>query len=309
LNATGERDMEHLGGLIRPMPQTSLAFLIGAAAISALPPLNGFASEWLTFQAVFLSPGFSQWGLRFLAPATGAVLALSAALAAACFVKAFGISFLGRPRTTAAAHARETDRASLAAMYALAAVCVVAGAVPAVFTNALAPAARLITTAAMPQQNPFAPLSPSTGNPNSYGGFILLLAIAAALILTRLGVTLFANGKTRRSAAWDCGYPDPSPLTQYTAGSFAEPIRRVFGTIVFGARETVHIPKPGELAPARFSLKLPDPVWDNLYRPIAGAVILAADRMSVLQFLTIRRYLTLVFVALVLLLMVLALWI
>jgi formate hydrogenlyase subunit 3/multisubunit Na+/H+ antiporter MnhD subunit len=151
LKATGERDMENLGGLIHVMPQTSLAFLIGAAAISALPPLNGFASEWLTFQAVFLSPGFAQWGLRFLAPATGAVLALSAALAAACFVKAFGITFLGRPRTECAIRARETDRASLSAMYVLAAICVIAGAIPALFTNALTPAARLITAAAMPQ--------------------------------------------------------------------------------------------------------------------------------------------------------------
>ena len=98
-NATGERDMDHLGGLIHKMPQTAIAFLIGAAAISALPPLNGFASEWLIFQAAFLSPAFPQWGLRLLAPASAAILALSAALAAACFVKAFGVTFLGRARS------------------------------------------------------------------------------------------------------------------------------------------------------------------------------------------------------------------
>lgn len=87
LTATGERDMERLGGLIHPMPWTALAFLIGAAAISALPPLNGFVSEWLTFQAILISPELPQWLLRFLVPAVGALLALSAALAAACFVK------------------------------------------------------------------------------------------------------------------------------------------------------------------------------------------------------------------------------
>ncbi len=114
LTATGERDMEHLGGLIHRMPQTAFAFLVGCAAISALPPLNGFVSEWLTFQAILLSPQLPSWGLKLLIPAVGALLALSAALAAACFVKAFGVTFLGRPRTPAAGRARETDPFSLA---------------------------------------------------------------------------------------------------------------------------------------------------------------------------------------------------
>src|SRR5262245_15739344 len=91
LTQTGERDMEHLGGLIHRMPQTAFVFLVGCAAISALPPLNGFVSEWLTFQAILLSPQLPSWGLKFLVPAVGALLALSAALAAACFVKAFGV--------------------------------------------------------------------------------------------------------------------------------------------------------------------------------------------------------------------------
>ena len=106
LNATGERDMENLGGLIHRMPQTAFVFLIGCVAISALPPLNGFVSEWLTFQAILLSPHLPSWGLKFMVPAVGALLALSAALAAACFVRAFGISFLGRPRTPAASPRR-----------------------------------------------------------------------------------------------------------------------------------------------------------------------------------------------------------
>ena len=97
--ATGERDMDHLGGLIHRMPKTAFTFLIGCMAISALPPLNGFVSEWLTFQAILLHPDLPQWGLKLAIPADGALLALSAALAAACFVKAFGITFLGRPRT------------------------------------------------------------------------------------------------------------------------------------------------------------------------------------------------------------------
>src|SRR5260370_10699657 len=106
LGATGERDMEHLGGLIHRMPATAFVFLIGAVAISALPPFNGFVSEWLTFQAILNGSLLPQWLLKFPVPVVGAMLALSAALAAVCFVKAFGVVFLGRPRTPAAARAR-----------------------------------------------------------------------------------------------------------------------------------------------------------------------------------------------------------
>src|SRR6185312_9952811 len=101
LTATGERDMETLGGLIHRMPQTAFVVLIGCIAISALPPFNGFVSEWLMFQAVLQSPELPQWALKIMVPAVGALLALAAALAAACFVKAYGVTFLGRPRSPA----------------------------------------------------------------------------------------------------------------------------------------------------------------------------------------------------------------
>ena len=154
LNATGERDMEHLGGLIHRMPQTAFVFLVGCVAISALPPLNGFVSEWLTFQAILLSPQLPPWGLKFLVPAVGALLALSAALAAACFVKAFGVSFLGRPRTPAAANAQETDSISLAAMFFLAALCLVAGILPGLSSSTRwRRSAQALVGASMPQQS------------------------------------------------------------------------------------------------------------------------------------------------------------
>src|SRR5690606_14685946 len=139
LNATGQRDMERQGGLIHRMPWTALAFLTGCVAISALPPLNGFASEWLTFQAILQSPDLPQWGLKLVVPAVGGLLALAAALAAACFVKAFGIVFLGRPRSPVAAKAHETDRYSLVAMFTLAVLCLVLGLLPGVAVDALAP--------------------------------------------------------------------------------------------------------------------------------------------------------------------------
>ena len=310
LTATGERDMEHLGGLIHRMPQTAFVFLVGCAAISALPPLNGFVSEWLTFQAILISPQLPSWGLKFLVPAVGALLALSAALAAACFVKAFGVTFLGRPRTEAAKTAHETDRCSLAAMFFLAALCLVAGIVPGLFIDALAPVVKGLLGDRMPAQTGVEWLSivPIAEGRSSYNGLLVFLFMAISGGLAAFAIHRLASDRLRRGPAWDCGYPDPSPATQYTASSFAQPIRRVFGSVVFHAREQVDMPAPGDRRPAQLTVSLSDPVWDTLYAPIAGGISFAADRLNHLQFLTIRQFLSLVFAALVILLLVLALW-
>ena len=310
LTATGERDMERLGGLIHRMPQTAFCFLVGCAAISALPPLNGFVSEWLTFQAILLHSDLPQWGLKIAIPADGALLALSAALAAACFVKAYGVSFLGRPRSEAAAQAREVDRFSLAAMIVLSAICLLAGIFPGAVIDAMAPVAQALTGAHMPSQIglDWLTIVPVAQSRSSYNGLLILAFIAASASLMAWTVHRLASHAVRRAPAWDCGFPDPSPTTQYTAGSFAQPIRRVFGTVVFRAHETVIMPPPGDVAPARIEKSITDPVWNAFYAPIAGGVARAADLLNHLQFLTIRRYLGFVFAALVLLLLVLALW-
>jgi len=310
LNSTGERDIEHLGGLIHRMPQTAFVFLVGCIAISALPPLNGFVSEWLTFQAILLSPQLSSWGLKLLVPAVGALLALSAALAAACFVKAFGVTFLGRPRTPAAANASETDSNSLAAMFFLSALCLVAGVLPGVFIDALAPVTDALVGVSMPQQAglDWLTIVPVAESRSSYNGLLVFLFIALSGSIAAVVIHRFASSKIRRGPAWDCGYPDSSPATQYTASSFAQPIRRVYGTAIFRAREIGDMPPPGATRPARLIVELRDLIWDVAYAPLAAFVDQATERLNVLQFLTIRRYLTLVFAALVSLLLVLAIW-
>jgi hydrogenase-4 component B len=310
LVATGERDMERLGGLIHRMPQTAFAFLAGCVAISALPPLNGFVSEWLTFQAILLSPQLTSWGLKFLVPAVGALLALSAALAAACFVKAFGVTFLGRPRTAAAERAQEADRLSLAAMLAFVAICLIVGVAPGAFIDALAPAVQATVGGRVPAQSAFGWLTivPIVESRSSYNGLLVFGFIALAGILAAFAIHRLASDEVRRAPPWDCGFPDPSPATQYSASSFAQPIRRVFGTVVFRAREHVEMPPPGLTAPARFWVELRDLAWEGLYAPVAGLVGGGADRLNRAQFLTIRQYLTLVFLALVTLLLVLAIW-
>jgi len=308
LVATHERDMEHLGGLIHPMPVTAFVFLIGAVAISALPPFNGFVSEWLTFQAIVNGSLLPQWLLKFAVPVVGAMLALAAALAAVCFVKVFGVVFLGRPRRPAAATAREVDALMLAPMAALAAICTVVGLVPQMVLGLLRP-----VTALLLPESPWLVLSnwlwlaPLGADHSSYSGLVILLAIAFLAALLVVAVHRLGSSRLRRSPAWDCGFPDARPETQYGPSSFAQPIRRIFGTVAFAARERIDMPAPGETRPARLEVSLRDPVWDGLYAPATSAVGWLADHMNVLQFQTIRRYLTLMFAALVLLLLIVAL--
>jgi formate hydrogenlyase subunit 3/multisubunit Na+/H+ antiporter MnhD subunit len=310
LVATGSRDMERLGGLIHRMPLTSFAFLVGCVAISALPPLNGFVSEWLTFQAILQSPALPQWGLKILVPAIGGMLALSAALAAACFVKAYGVTFLGRARTPAAEEACEVDLFSVAAMFGFAALCLLAGILPGLVIDGLAPVTRELIGESMPAQlgGPWLSIVPIPATRSSYNGLLVFVFIALSAMLTVYVVHRFGSHALRRAPAWDCGFPDPSPATQYTAGSFAQPIRRVFGTLVFGVNEHIDMPRPGDIRAARFTVELTDLIWDRLYQPVADAVGFTAERLNQLQFLTIRRYLSLVFVVLVVLLLALAIW-
>jgi formate hydrogenlyase subunit 3/multisubunit Na+/H+ antiporter MnhD subunit len=309
LTATGERDMERLGGLIHRMPLTAFAVLAGCCAIAALPPLNGFVSEWLTFQAILLSPQLPQWSLRFVVPAVGALLALSAALAAACFVKAYGVIFLGRPRTDAARAAHEVDRWSLAVMLILTGLCLLAGILPGPVVDALAPVANSLVGARMPVQaaDPWQSIIPIAESRSSYNGllvfaFITVSALTAAEIIHR-----FASRAVRRGPAWDCGYPDPSPATQYTADSFVQPLRRVFGS-VFDVREKGEMPPPGDPRAARLTVVIRDLVWEMGYAPVARAIWFTTEKLNHLQFLTIRKYLSLVFLALVALLLRVSLW-
>jgi hydrogenase-4 component B len=143
---------------------------------------------------------------------------------------------------------------------------------------------------------------------SSYNGLLVLAFMTASAGACAVAIHQLASRQVRRGPAWDCGAPDASPMTQYTAASFAQPIRRVFGTYVFAARELVDMPAPGDMRPARFEAIVHDPMWEGLYAPIADAVGFAANRLNRLQFLTIRAYLGLVFLALVGLLAVLALW-
>ena len=211
LTATGERNMEHLGGLIHRMPLTAFTFLVGCVAISALPPLNGFVSEWLTFQAILHSPQLPSWGLKFLMPAVGALLALSAALAAACFVKAFGITFLGRPRTEAARRAHEADRFSLAAMFSPRRALPLAGILPG-FSSTRWPRCQVHGRRqhAVQRDVPFLSIVPIAESRSSYNGLLVFLFMVFSGDAAAVASTSSPPTVCGARPAWDCGYPDPS---------------------------------------------------------------------------------------------------
>jgi choline-glycine betaine transporter len=209
-----------------------------------------------------------------------------------------------------AERAVEVDRWSQGAMITLAVLCVLAGILPGFVIDAMAPVVQSVTGARMPAQASIEWLSivPVAESRSSYNGLVVFFFIAASASIAAYVIHRFASGAIRRAPAWDCGFPEQNPATQYTAGSFAQPIRQVFGTYVFRAHERVEMRPPGDPGPARFEVKLHDLAWELMYTPIGNAVSLATTRLNQLQFLTIRIYLSFVSFALVFLLLVLALW-
>jgi hydrogenase-4 component B len=225
-------------------------------------------------------------------------------------VKAFGLTFLGRPRSSATEIAREANPASRSAMLLLVALCIAAGILPGFVIDAISPVTAAFVGGQMPLQSAQSWLTivPIDSTRSSYNGFFVFLFTALSASLGAYAIHRFASRDLRRAPPWDCGYPDANPALQYSSGSFAQPIRRVFGTLLFQARETVSMPKPGDVGAAHFHVVVRDLLWEAFYRPIDRYVSFVAEQANRAQFLTIRQYLGLVFIALVGLLSLLAFW-
>ncbi|MHB1304003.1 MAG: hydrogenase 4 subunit B [Acidiphilium sp.] len=316
-HATGERDLSRLGGLIHRMRVSAVPMLVAAMAIAALPPLNGFASEWLLLQAILLSPALPQFGLKLAVPAVGAMVALAAAFAAACFVRLYGIGYLGRARSAGADAAREADGFSRVAMIALAGLCIIFGVLPSLALDLIAPVTQGLLGAHITIRHGLSwfTLLPVVSRHSSYNPLLILLFIGAGACAAAAALHRFGSRAVRRTAPWGCGFVTagaqtgfPEVGTQYSPTGFSQPIRRVFGAVLFRARDEVTMPGPGETAPARLVVHMTDPIWQGGYLPLTRFVGRVAERANRLQFLTIRRYLGFVFVTLVLLLGWIALW-
>ena len=293
LHATGERDLDRLGGLARRMPVTGLTFLVGAAAICGLPPLNGFVSEWLIFIGAFRGGAVLAGGARVAVLVVVPALALIGGLAVACFVKVYGVVFLGAPRSDAAGRARESGAAMRGPMVAGAALCVVLGVFPAVAVRLVAPAAAQL--GALPP----APAGVVGVLPAITLVAALLVGVAGLLVLARAG--LLRRAPVRTEVTWGCGYPDVTPRMQYTAASFAAPVLAPFADVL---QRTAHAELPAGYFPrtARFEEHVADMAGERLLLPAVRRVLAGAGRLRILQQGRIQLYLAYVFVTLLVLL-------
>jgi hydrogenase-4 component B len=255
IHGTHTREIERMGGLARRMPWIASGFLLGAIAICGLPPLNGFISEWLVYVASFSSileihSGWTWLLLVLVAPA----LALTGALAVACFIKAFGAVFLGAPRSAEAAHAVEAPAGMRIALLPLAAACILIGLVPTLIAPILTATVGVASGVRGSVTATFAALQPVT----------IALALAASIFVALLR----SRGKRApHEPTWDCGYAAPTAQMQYTASSFA---RSLVGFFAWAMPPVVEAPRPFPLFPtsAHFETHVPDTVLDRALLPI-----------------------------------------
>jgi hydrogenase-4 component B len=279
LHATGTRTMSRLGGLWRNMPWTAGLFALGSAAICGLPPLNGFVSEWLIYLGLFdalSGPGTAVWAAVFAAVA----LALTGALALACFVKVCGVVFLGLPRSAAAQNARECGPPMRGGMLALAAGCLAIGLAPVLFWPALETA----SSDWMPSWT-----SPSPDAPLfTLGVFHLVLAALAILAGAGLVWRLRRNG-VARAGTWDCGFAAPTPRMQYTAGSFAGIITEWFAWILQPHR-LVRPPEGPFPKSSEFAEHTPETVLEKVIEPASSIVMRVSTAARRLQHGRLQAY-------------------
>ncbi len=309
LHATHTRNMEELGGLIKRMPWTALFFLIGAAAISALPPLNGFASEWIVFQALLGGFHIPKPEIAVGMPLAVGMLALTSGLAVACFVKAFGITFLAIPRSHEAERAHESPFSMRAGMGILALACVALGLAPFLVVPQLS--AILVGLDGLPDTRTAFTLGLSLQTPEQFGqmssafialGLVLLLALVALVLWMLRG-----NRKLRVSASWGCGRIGQSPRMEYTATAFAEPLRRVFAELYRPTKElTIDFHPESKYFVQSIEYKSEITPWFEkvLYGNLIARLRLIARKVRRLQSGSVHAYL--VYVTVILLLLLLA---
>lgn len=308
LHATHSKNIEELGGLIKKMPWTAFFFLIGAVAISALPPLNGFVSEWLTFQALLLGFHINDLTVKIAVPLTVALLALTGALAAACFVKAFGITFLGIPRSEHAEEAQESSPTMLAAMGLLAMLCVLFGVVPGLVVSVLDPLVSSSLGTALSGQIALSRgmlLIPQSTSTSISPPVLTGLLIAITLLPVAAGYLFAGKLRTRVAQTWACGLQKIEPQMQYTATGFSKPIRMIFSNI-FRATHEIEISE--ESSPyfhpqVKYELKTESVFLKYLYEPVLHFVLHSARVARRIQTGRIQSYLAYIFITLVILLL------
>ncbi|MCX7088611.1 MAG: hydrogenase 4 subunit B [Methylococcales bacterium] len=306
---THELNIDMLGGLIKKMPHTSLLFLVGCMSISSLPLFNGFVSEWLAFQTALQVDVLDNGVLRSLIPVSAAALALTAALAASCFIKVFGLVFLGVPRSHNSEKAHEvTDKGMLAGPTLLAGLCFLFGIFPGVIINLLNGVAKQLLGETLPNDTAMSWLwlAPVSANKASYSPPLVLVGVLIATLFTFWTLRRNPETKTmRRADTWDCGFGGLTPKMQYTSSAFTMPFRRIFAN-VWLIDEQIDKDMQGAMdlnvSAIHYRLQVQDHSWPRLYEPIAQSVNTLAKQVGRIQTGNIRTYLGYSFVTLLLML-------
>jgi len=309
LHATHTRNMEEMGGLARRMRWTALFFLVGAVAISALPPLNGFVSEWLTYQSLLQGFGTTPSLIRLMFPFSGAMLALTGALAAACFVKAFGITFLAQPRSEQARLAREASWTMLLGQGILTAACVFLGLFPTLFLKLLDPVTQQLTGQQLSGQLTavnglvLSGVAAQGGTVSTLGMVLMLLCLLPVPLA--LWAVFGARAKTRIGPTWACGQAGLTPQMEYTATGFSKPIRMIFKALFRPRRD---VQREYDFSPyfattLRFESHVEEIFLTRLYRPLNRLVLHISRRLRALQAGSLQAYLIYIFITLLLLLL------
>ncbi len=306
VHSTGTRNIEELGGLIRRLPYTALFFLVGAVAISALPPLNGFISEWLTFQAFFRGFDVANLSVKIAMPISVALLALTSALAAACFVKAFGVTFLGSGRSHHVNAAHESPWNMLSGMGMLSVACVLFGLAPSLIISLLQPVADFVLHRDSYRAHSDAVSKSISANPtvNEAPTYVAVLLLAIAGLAVLAIIVLRGNRKSRIVPTWACGLEGISPRMQYTATGFSKPIRMIFSSVFRPSREIdVSEPMSSYFKPTiRVDLKT-EAIFDTrLYEPAMNYFMAVLRVFRKIQTGHIQSYLAYIFVTLIVLL-------
>jgi hydrogenase-4 component B len=332
--AAGTRDLERLGGLVRRMPWTAGLFLVGALGIAGVPPLNGYISEWMTLEILLRTNAIPDAGHRIIVAGAGAAVALTAGLAVTAFVRAFGVTFVGIPRSDKAAAAREVARSMRLGMGVLGAVCVGLGALPTFvlpwLDRVTAPllgisvANQVVPPLFTDQPGPYAPLvgiggglfrglpvnglvviaapTLSTITAPSY----LVLAEVLFLLLTLGSLRLIRPlGGRRIGPVWAGGIPAFTARMQYSALAYANPIRLIFQ----GLYRSRHVfedisPSARHLAgQVVYAQEIPDPFERELYHPLRAGVRWVTRRAVSLQSGSVNQYVGYIFLMVVLVLL------
>jgi hydrogenase-4 component B len=286
-HAADSVNLNELGGLHRRMPFTGAAMLVGCCSIAGLPIFNGFVSEWLTFRSFLAGSSLIGTKAQIILPLMVGILALIGGLAAACFVKTFGVAFLGRPRSAGAEQAQEVPLGMRVGLLLLGAGCICTGILPGLLLRPLVSLAQ--------------ELIPGAGVPEEILSITRVIPWIAAIVLVTGAVAALLHRRERPARTWACGLPELSNRMQYTSTVFSKPIRFVFARVYRPDRRVETLPADQPYFPVSISYRsVRTTSYERvLYRPFVEWIVLQAHQLRRLQTGNIQVYLLYIFLALV----------